>query len=234
MMPPKTATFEQKLNIFTTKFLPRFPPVFHDWFLLTFPDPTAWYLARLAYARTTAVMSMIGYIVGLGDRHGENVLFDASCGDTVHVDLNCLFNKGETMECPECVPFRLTQNMVDAMGPTGYEGVFRKACEVTMRVMRSRTDAFMSVLRPFVHDPLVEWSKPKSSKSLQLDSGEIMNEQGLTHVKEIELRLNGVVKSKNKQQGLPLSIEGQVNHLIQEAVDIRNLSQMYIGWAPYM
>lgn len=38
-------------------------------------------------------MSMVGYILGLGDRHGENVLFDASCGDTVHVDFNCLFNK---------------------------------------------------------------------------------------------------------------------------------------------
>lgn len=36
---------------------------------------------------------MVGYIVGLGDRHGENILFDSSCGDTVHVDLNCLFNK---------------------------------------------------------------------------------------------------------------------------------------------
>lgn len=38
-------------------------------------------------------MSMVGYILGLGDRHGENILFDASCGDTVHVDFNCLFNK---------------------------------------------------------------------------------------------------------------------------------------------
>lgn len=39
--------------------------------------------------------------------------------------------------------------------------------------------------------------------------------QALTHVKDIELRLNGIIKSKRKQQGLPLSIEGQVNHLIQ-------------------
>ncbi|GFU19135.1 hypothetical protein NPIL_402701 [Nephila pilipes] len=233
MMPSKTATYEEKLNIFKTKFLPRFPPVFHEWFKIVFSDPTAWYHARLAYARTTAVMSMVGYIVGLGDRHGENILFDSSCGDTVHVDLNCLFNKGETMECPECVPFRLTHNMVDAMGPTGYEGAYRKACEVTMRVMRSRIDALMSVLRPFVHDPLVEWSRSKHSKA-QHDSGEITNEQGLTHVKDIELRLHGIIKYKNKQQGLPLSIEGQVNHLIQEAVDIRNLSQMYIGWAAYM
>lgn len=51
------------------------------------------YLARQSYTRTTAVMSMVGYILGLGDRHGENILFDCESGDTVHVDFNCLFNK---------------------------------------------------------------------------------------------------------------------------------------------
>lgn len=29
----------------------------------------------------------------LGDRHGENILFDSKTGDIVHVDLNCLFEK---------------------------------------------------------------------------------------------------------------------------------------------
>lgn len=42
------------------------------------------------------VMSMIGYILGLGDRHGENILFDSTTGDTVHVDFNCLFNRVKT------------------------------------------------------------------------------------------------------------------------------------------
>jgi hypothetical protein len=32
-------------------------------------------------------------ILGLGDRHGENILFDSTNGDCVHVDFNCLFNK---------------------------------------------------------------------------------------------------------------------------------------------
>ena len=31
--------------------------------------------------------------VRLGDRHGENILFHGLTGDTVHVDLNCLFEK---------------------------------------------------------------------------------------------------------------------------------------------
>ena len=108
----------------------RHPPVFSEWFSRTFPDPQTWHLARLGYTRTTAVMSMVGYLLGLGDRHAENVMLDESNGDTVHVDLNCLFNKGDELKIPEVVPFRLTHNMVDAMGPTGVEGPFRVACEV--------------------------------------------------------------------------------------------------------
>ncbi len=32
------------------------------------------------------------------------------------------------------VPFRLTQNLVDAFGVSGYEGAYRRACEVTLQV----------------------------------------------------------------------------------------------------
>ena len=51
------------------------------------------YSSRQAYAHTSAVMSVVGYVLGLGDRHGENILFDSTSGDTVHVDFNCLFNR---------------------------------------------------------------------------------------------------------------------------------------------
>lgn len=58
----------------------------------------------------------------LGDRHAENILFDSSNGDCVHVDVNMLFDKGQQLNVPEIVPFRLTQNLVDGMGVLGYEG----------------------------------------------------------------------------------------------------------------
>ncbi len=38
-------------------------------------------------------MSMVGFILGLGDRHLENILLDVTSGDVVHVDFNCLFGK---------------------------------------------------------------------------------------------------------------------------------------------
>ena len=37
--------------------------------------------------------SMVGHIVGLGDRHGENILLDATTGDAVHVDFAFLFDR---------------------------------------------------------------------------------------------------------------------------------------------
>ena len=56
------------------------------------------------------------------------------------------------------VPFRLTQNIIDAFGVSGYEGVFRKISEITLRVLRDHRDALANVLETFVHDPLVDWT----------------------------------------------------------------------------
>lgn len=54
----------KKRKVFLEELLPRHPPLFGEWFRYTFPDPHSWYQARLAYIRTTAVMSMVGYILG--------------------------------------------------------------------------------------------------------------------------------------------------------------------------
>ena len=63
------------------------------------------------------------------------------------------------LQKPELVPFRLTPNMLDGMGPAGYEGVFRRCSEVALRVLRRHVDMLVSVLESFIHDPLVEWQR---------------------------------------------------------------------------
>ena len=51
-------------KLFEEKILSRYPPVFHEWFLNTWPEPSAWLKARTSYARTLAVMSMVGHVLG--------------------------------------------------------------------------------------------------------------------------------------------------------------------------
>ncbi|KAK3131306.1 hypothetical protein QOZ80_6BG0504770 [Eleusine coracana subsp. coracana] len=211
-----------------TKILPMFPPVFHKWFLTTFSEPAAWFRARVAYAHTTAVWSMVGHIVGLGDRHGENILFDSATGDCVHVDFSCLFDRGLLLDKPEVVPFRLTQNMIDGLGITGYEGVFLKVCEITLSVLRSHKETLMTVLETFIHDPLVEWTKSNKSSG-----GEVQNPHAQRAITNIEARLQGVLVGVKASPSLPLSVEGQARRLIAEAVSLSNLGKMYIWWMPW-
>jgi serine/threonine-protein kinase ATR len=39
--------------------------------------------------------------------------------------------------------------------------MFRIACEITMGLLRENKDTLMTVLDPFIHDPLVEWEDEK-------------------------------------------------------------------------
>ncbi|KAI0080860.1 hypothetical protein K474DRAFT_1682349 [Panus rudis PR-1116 ss-1] len=156
-------TDKEGVKLYKEKILCRFtPPMMHEWFLETFPEPSAWFASRSAFARTSAVWSMVGFIVGLGDRHAENILMDQVSGDVVHVDFNMLFEKGKILDVPERVPFRLTPNMVDGFGVTGVEGVFRVSCEITMELLRKNKDVLMTILDAFVHDPLCEWVTDKA------------------------------------------------------------------------
>ena len=75
----------------------------HRWLNASFPEPGAWFQARSGYARTGAVWSMVGHMIGLGDRHGENVMLDTRTGDFVHVDLSCLFDKARAARAGACV-----------------------------------------------------------------------------------------------------------------------------------
>lgn len=63
------------------------------------------FLCLQSYARSTAVMSMVGYIIGLGDRHLDNVLIDMTTGEVVHIDYNVCFEKG-AFNCVAAIHFK--------------------------------------------------------------------------------------------------------------------------------
>ncbi len=68
---------------------------------------------------STAAWSSIQYLFGLGDRHLDNVLISTKTGVTCHIDFDCIFEKGKDLPTPEIVQFRLTNNIVGALGMLG-------------------------------------------------------------------------------------------------------------------
>jgi phosphatidylinositol kinase/protein kinase (PI-3 family) len=146
--------------------------------------------------------------------------------------------------------------MCDAMGPTSYEGVFRGSLEATLKVLRAHAHTFTSVLEPFLRDPTVGWGRGGRAQRSGGDSGrersrtavgDVVNSDAEMALKRISDRLRGIVvafKPKTSVsagkptggefQALPLSVQGQVDRLIQEAIAVENLAQMFVGWMPWM
>jgi serine/threonine-protein kinase ATR len=85
--------------------LKEMPPLFSWWFVRIFNDDAhSWYEARLRFTLSAAIWSVVGHIIGLGDRHSENILIETKTGRLLHVDFDCIFDKGLNLPRPgECI-----------------------------------------------------------------------------------------------------------------------------------
>ncbi|GLD57106.1 serine-protein kinase ATM [Lates japonicus] len=87
MMEAQRLGFDDKLQAYT-EVCKNFRPVFRYFCMERFLDPAVWMEKRLAYTRSVATSSIVGYIVGLGDRHIQNILIDEQTAELVHIDLD--------------------------------------------------------------------------------------------------------------------------------------------------
>ncbi|GAA5948981.1 hypothetical protein JCM3765_003976 [Sporobolomyces pararoseus] len=215
-----------KIETFT-KVLQNMPPLMRHLFWKRQKVPSLWFDMRLNYSRSVATTSMIGHVLGLGDRHVSNILIDESTGELVHIDFGIAFEQGKRLAIPELVPFRLTQNLVDGFGSSGVDGVFRRCSEETLRVLRDRSNILMTILEVFKHDPLQRWAV-SSEMAKRIQGSE--DAEGIDDLPDDADRALSIVRNKLDTR---LSVQYSVNQLIQEATDIRHLATIFSGWQPY-
>jgi serine-protein kinase ATM len=254
----QTKSHEQRVRAYQTV-TANFHPVMRFFFMEKFLDPDDWFYKRLNYSRSTAAVSILGHVLGLGDRHGHNILLDEKTGEVVHIDLGVAFEAGRVLPVPEVVPFRLTRDLVDGMGLTGVEGVFRRCCNFTLEALRRDQEAMMTILDVLRYDPLYSWSiSPLRLQKMQENNEQAAAADGaaggintpatsmlandpsaafsMIAVRREETEPNEADRALSivaKKLGKALSVEATVNELIRQATDERNLAVLYCGWAAY-
>ncbi|VUZ54911.1 unnamed protein product [Hymenolepis diminuta] len=130
---------------------------------------SAWWRIHHTYATSFGVTSAFGYLIGLGDRHLDNLLVDLSTGRIVHIDFNVCFDEGRSLKVPELVPFRFTRILRHALGPFAMSnintegGTFGASFVETLRTCRSIQELFYMHLQSFEVDPLTNWMSAAQS-----------------------------------------------------------------------
>jgi phosphatidylinositol kinase/protein kinase (PI-3 family) len=185
--------------------------------------PEAWAKAVWQFSVTSAGNSVIGWLLGSGDRHPANILLRKSTGVCVHIDFSDCFEKSMLRRfLPERVPFRLTRMIRRAFGPTGIEGVYRRTSEYLTELLRRKRRAILVFLDVFVKDPVngAIWDRDNPEDT----AVESLAKQAIG---TIARKLAGV------HEGREIEVADQVNALVTTAMDDCNLSGMYYGWCPY-
>ncbi|CAF4011090.1 unnamed protein product, partial [Rotaria magnacalcarata] len=196
------------------------------------PSVGLWYKNVQNYSRSLAVTSMIGYMIGLGDRHLDNVLVDLKSGQIIHIDYNICFEKGKKLRVPEKVPYRLTQNLQNALGIAGSEGVFSLSSENVLKILRNGKEILLNLLESFIYDPLIDWTGHDTGVLAAFYGGQSNLYEQITikkrqvekdallrmfHLRQIEIRHNWI--------HLGESINRTMNKLIQRVNDINELEK---------
>lgn len=221
----------------------------------------SWLERRTTYTRSLAVMSMVGYILGLGDRHPSNLMLDRFTGKVVHIDFGDCFEAAILREkYPEKVPFRLTRMLTYAMEVSGIEGSFRITCENVMMVLRDNKESLMAILEAFAYDPLINWGFDLPTQAVVDQAGidlplvnpsELLRKGVITVEDAAKMELQQKAEVRNARATLvlkriadkltgndfprcqELSVPDQVDKLIQQATSVENLCQHYIGWCSF-
>lgn len=140
---------------------------------------------------------------------------------------------------------------------TGIEGIYRRTCESVMEVLHRHKDSVMAVLEAFVYDPLLNWrlidagrrsrndadassdaASPQPSRNRALPLHDV-DQPAETNLNKRALAIVNRVRDKLTGRDFPhideasVSVQKQVDLLIQQATSNENLCQCYVGWCPF-
>ncbi|KAI5181362.1 hypothetical protein NEOKW01_1556 [Nematocida sp. AWRm80] len=176
-----------------------------DW-LVNYSLTSEEYFARTkTFCNSYLYSSLVGYLIGLGDRHPGNILLHHSSAEAIHIDYIDALDVLQTRRMhQEKVPLRLTPMILSVLGPTAEEQFVSAVIKIFSVYSRSYhyIEAILSLF--FINR---------------------------AHHRQLSLQTSLERVSRKVPQSMHIEEEGC--RLYRDSTSSELLSQMYLGWMPF-
>lgn len=100
----------------------------------------------------------------------------------------------------------------------------------------------MGLLQAIVNDPFIEWTNSKAPGGAKVANAkrktpppeDAAKKQAVAAMASVQGKLKGVIAGGKLTPCRQMTVPAQVDFLLNECLDIDNLSRMYIGWLPFL
>ncbi|XP_074302938.1 serine/threonine-protein kinase TOR-like isoform X2 [Silene latifolia] len=205
-----------------------------------------WLYRRTNYT-SLAVMSMVGYLLGLRDRHPSNLMLHRYSGKILHIDFGDCFEASMKEKFPEkafvhdpLINWRLFNfNEVPQMAQAPAVVNSEESSSSTNLAQPQRGARERELLQA-VHQ-LGDASEVLNERAVmvmarmsnKLTGRDFSTASTVTSASQLMLDSSNPVPGDAREVEHGLSVKLQVQKLIDQATSYENLCQNYVGWCPF-
>ncbi|EAY19275.1 PIKK family atypical protein kinase [Trichomonas vaginalis G3] len=177
-----------------------------------------WITRRVEFTVSLAIGSVVGYVIFLGNRNPSNILMNINSARISHINFSSALSTIKEEICADSgkqMPFRLTRMFINALELSKTEGSFQHISEAILSLLQQNKEDILSILEIFVKDPSL----------ISRKSGTNIEE----YISGVEKKLDGYEYPSKKK----LSVTSQINKLIRQATNTKNICSMPKYWNPW-
>ena len=217
------------------------PNVLSKYMLEMIPSTEKLFQFRQVFASQLATNSLLQYAFSAVERNPNRFVFCNATGQVPCQDFRLQYNQGLLVE--RDMPFRMTRNITEFLGPFLLEGVFVPSFAIISSAMHSKRSILEPILHLLLRDDVMAWYISKSSSKGDLKMQEVERQLTERIWKNARLVKNRFEECSLREVDESARVEAidpeqdpidiKVRSLVDAATDVEKLSMMsatYQAW----
>jgi len=213
--------------------------IFSQYMYKTLPNGSHLWTFKRQLSQQLAMSSFLSALLRIGGRTPSKIMFAKNTGKLFMLDFHPAFDNKGIIEYVEPVPFRLTRNLHTFFTPFGVKGDFVAAMASAAQACAAPEADLEAHLELFFRDQLMVWPWRRmngpSNVAVNPSPAEI-KAMARSNVQEVLRRLTIIAPTPPPNacamDSTP-SVQKAVLHLVDAALNIRNVARMESTWAPW-